>query len=365
MADTVFDPQILQWLATKHRPTFQNLGYIQARLNARFADMHQPILALIMAVASGESLLYVGQPGTAKSRLIRAFCEYIGIDPDDSGRQDNGYFEYLLTPFTEPSELFGYYNIVEAENSRRLVRDSAGMMQHARVVYLDEVFNGSSAILNSILAFMNERVFHDRGQRVNVKMQCMFGATNAVPYTNELRAIFDRFLLRCEINNVPAELGKVGHLLHIGWQETFGRPENGLVSRGNGGGERMFPALLDDLKTLQNDIRMATRSGMRMGSTPGATVVKLIPDESATFYRTLVMRVHNCRQYDYSEMSNRRLIKLLHVMLIHALYIAAKPDGTQPIGPIVLDEPQQQLLRFAVDRWDDEVFEILKLADVV
>ena len=147
-------------------------------------------------------MLLIGPPGTVKSRLIRAFCELIGLmDESDSNNRD--YFEYLLTPFTEPGELFGYYDISKATKGT-LERMDKGMIQHARVVYLDEVFNGSSAILNSILAFMNERIFHDRGERKPVALQCLFAATNRIPETPVLSAFFDRFLLRCKVENVRA-----------------------------------------------------------------------------------------------------------------------------------------------------------------
>ncbi len=73
-------------------------------------------------------------------------------------------------------------------------RADEGMMQNARVVYLDEVFNGSYAILNSIIAFMNERVFHDRGDIKPVAMECLFSATNQIPETSDMRAIFVRLL---------------------------------------------------------------------------------------------------------------------------------------------------------------------------
>jgi transposase len=63
------------------------------------------------------------------------------------------------------------------------------MMQNAHVVFLDEVFKGSSAILNALLSFMNERAFYDRGQRHRVPLQCLFAATNELPDSDELQAI--------------------------------------------------------------------------------------------------------------------------------------------------------------------------------
>ena len=340
----VFEPNVVNELARKHQHTFKALGEIEELLNGRFSDMKEPIHALILAVASGEPLLFVGPPGTAKSRLIRVFCDLAGLI--DLNKLQNGanseessdYFEYLLTPFTEPGELFGYYEIIEGERSRHLERKEEGMMQKAKVVYLDEVFNGSSAILNSILAFVNERVFHDRGQRKKVALQVLFGATNDVPQTRELRAIYDRFLLRCEVNNAQEEKQQIKALLEKGWRETYSihtrKPHRGL---------------LDDLEKFRDDLKQETSQGR----------LKVTMDDKFLGY--LTQRVSHIRRMDLSDMSNRRLIKMLNVMLIHAMYMAVSTNHLNQ--GITFSDEQLNLLRFAQDRRDELVEESLKYRD--
>lgn len=329
----VFDPQTVLALAKKHRATFMALSEIEKILLQRFAGMEEPILALILAVAAGEPLLFVGPPGTAKSRLIRVFCELIGlIDLADlsnahNGRED-GYFEYLLTPFTEPGELFGYFAITERDGETTLTRHEVGMMQRAKVVYLDEVFNGSSAILNSILAFINERVFHDRGERKPVNMQVLFGATNDIPQTNELRAIYDRFLLRCHVDNIQPDPKQVKILLEKGWTETYSAQ-----------GKRPFVNLLDQLKNFRKDMVQQTTQG------------KLSVQSDARFLGKLTQHISHIRRTDLSEMSNRRVIKMLNIMLIHAIYTAVRDNRLQ-LG-VALSDEQLSLLRFAQDRRDE------------
>ncbi len=387
MEEQIFSVAILEGLADRHSKMLDDLWKIENDLRKRFFQMETSIEALTLSVLSGEPLLFVGPPGTAKSRLIRAFCYYVGIDPRASGekqdrshvyfeygkKQDGspGYFEYLLTPFTEPSELFGYYNISKATIDYVLERDFEGMMQTARVVYLDEVFNASSAILNSLLAFMNERIFHDRGKTVEVKMQCMFGSTNNIPYTSELRAVYDRFLLRCQVNNVTAKPDAISQLLEKGWAETYGYLDDDVLVKGALDDEDKrsvigpFPDLLNRILKFQKDIRY------------NATVEELTPESDTQFHRALAQRVYSLRQYGYSEMSNRRLIKMLHVMLVHCIYRSrvgypqlptqrqqTKAASKSPQSRYVFGSEQLKLLQYAVDDWDDQVMSILEMSDV-
>jgi MoxR-like ATPase len=193
------------------------------------------------------------------------------------------------------------------------------------------VFNGSSAILNSLLAFMNEGRFHDRGAVIDVAVQCVFGATNSIPRTPELKAIFDRFTLRVFVDNADAR--SVGALLGAAWGETYATQA-----------PRAYPDLLDGVRSLQAAIRQASADG---GLTPRTT---------APFYTRLGQIVLTARQYGYSEMSNRRLVKMLHIMLVHALYEAVKTGAMADVG---LGEAQLGLLRFAVDRRDDFLDDVL------
>ncbi len=330
----MFDSDILAELTRSHRQTLHKLHEVEQNLTARFVNLKDPIRALILAVAAGEPLLLVGPPGTAKSRLIRAFCGLTGlIDEQSHDRRHDAYFEYLLTPFTEPGELFGFYDISKLDRGE-LTRLEKGMMQNATVVYLDEVFNGSSAILNSLLAFMNEGIFHDRGEIRRVNMKCLFAATNQIPETAELRAVYDRFVLRCEVNNVASDVSKLAELVHVGWQETYRRP----LDAGS------YYTLLNELEALRNDIKSLTEQG------------RLRPAIEHPFYNSLTQIVEHAREYDLSAMSNRRLIKIIHIMLIHRLYEAA--IAVEPPVSIVMRAEELQLIpRFFLDRNESDPVE--------
>lgn len=327
----MFDPSVLSRLASASSQVFKQLAAIEDALNERFSGLQDPIRALILAVAAGEPLLLIGPPGTAKSRLIRAFCGLVGLVQEDDLSADHPlYFEYLLTPFTEPGELFGFYNIAAARENK-LVRDDTGMMQHAKVVYLDEVFNGSSAILNSILAFLNERIFHDRGVRKQVAMECLFGATNQLPDTAELRAVFDRFVLRCHLDNAPADNASISDLVSAGWTETYGRKAI----------KTPHAELLEKLGQLRETIRGLTRKGIMQ------------PKQEDPFYNGLTQLIQHARQYDLSDMSNRRIVKMVYIMVMHRLYTAVRSDS---IGPaLTMGREQLQLIpSYFLDRTDEE-----------
>lgn len=362
MPQPIFKTRVINDLVKQHQPTFNRLIKLEEALNKRFYDMEDPVRLLILSVASSEPLLFVGPPGTAKSRLIRVFCEYLGFST--VGEKDPRYFEYLLTPFTEPSELFGYYDIARAQEGD-LVRNDENMMQKAQIVYLDEVFNGSSAILNSILAFMNERVFHDRGQVTQVEMRSLFGSTNDIPRTAELRAVYDRFLLRCQIDNVSREPRpeRLHRLFSKGWVETYNRPERAFGSNGHqrktptkpAERDMVYPGLLEDLYNLRNAIREKTRQG------------DLLPNASAGFYQRLSKAVDAIRRNDYSDMSNRRLIKLLHVMLVHRMYreaIDRQREGRSTGHDLDFGQEELRLLWFALDDWNETTKTVFSQAGV-
>src|SRR5262245_35662087 len=105
------------------------------------------------------------------------------------------YFQWLLTRFTTPEELFGAVSLKALENDdyRRLTTHK---LPEAHIAFLDEVFKASSSILNTILTIMNERRFHNGREVVQVPLLTLFAASNELPEDDELLALHDRFLLR-------------------------------------------------------------------------------------------------------------------------------------------------------------------------
>ena len=150
-------------------------------------------LAILCACAQ-EPLLLVGPPGTAKSDLVVKLTESLGLGAGD-------YFEYMLTKFTEPSEILGPIDIALLKEGR-YVRRTSGMLPDCRVAFLDEIFKSNSAILNTLLTILNERKFYQDGQPTPVRLVMLFAATNDIPEQSELEAMADRFILKVETRPV-------------------------------------------------------------------------------------------------------------------------------------------------------------------
>ena len=160
---------------------------------------------IVLAAVAQEHLLVIGPPGTAKSAIVRRVAGALG------GR----YFEYLLGRFTEPSELFGPVDLRKLREGV-VETDVTGMLPEADVVFLDEVFLGSTAVLNTLLGILNERRFR-RGQTVHhCPLRVCVGAANALPDDESLAAFADRFLLHLFVEPVPDN--QLEALLAGGWQ---------------------------------------------------------------------------------------------------------------------------------------------------
>ncbi len=186
--------------ATPNRPAPLDVARLGARfqdaarvLNTHFLDKQEIIRLLIVSAIAGEHMVLVGPPGTAKSALIRMFARLV----------DATYFEYLLTRFTEPNEIFGPVDIKEFREGR-YTRRTERMLPDAQIVFLDEIFKSNSAILNSLLTVLNERRFSNGAEVRRVPLISLYAASNEVPNDDNLAAMFDRFLLRVVSDNLDS-----------------------------------------------------------------------------------------------------------------------------------------------------------------
>lgn len=151
------------------------------------------VRVLLLAALCGEHVLMMGPPGTAKSKLARRLASF--------GGPGAVFFERLLTRFTVPEELFGPLSLKGLERDE-YVRQTKGFLPEATVAFVDEIFKANSAILNTLLSVINERVFDNGAGRVPVPLRCLVAASNEPPESDELNALYDRFLFRLDVQPV-------------------------------------------------------------------------------------------------------------------------------------------------------------------
>ena len=120
-------------------------------LENTFLGKSEVIRLMMVTTIAGEHMVLVGPPGTAKSALVRLFAKLVQAH----------YFEYLLTRFTEPNELFGPIDIQKFREGK-YERRMEGMLPEAEIAFLDEIFKANSAILNSLLSVLNRAHLHGR-----------------------------------------------------------------------------------------------------------------------------------------------------------------------------------------------------------
>src|SRR5690242_2793330 len=178
---------------------------ILASLKGAFVGKDEIVDLLGVSLVGGENLFLLGPPGTAKSALVQQLARRI----------EGNVFDYLLTRFTEPNEIFGPFDIRKLREGE-LITNTEGMLPEASFVFLDELLNANSAVLNSLLTVLNERVFRRGRETRALPLVMTVGASNHLPEDDALGALFDRFLLRVHCENVPGD--RLTDVLDAGWR---------------------------------------------------------------------------------------------------------------------------------------------------
>lgn len=184
--------------------TIDKLLAVLQHLKNTFVDKDEIIDLMGICLVGRENLFLLGPPGTAKSATVRELSKLL----------DGKTFEYLLTRFTEPNELFGPFDIRKLRDGE-LVTNTEGMLPEASLIFLDELLNANSAILNSLLMVLNEKIFRRGRETRQLPVLMVIGASNHLPEDEALQALFDRFLIRVRCDNVDPQ--HLNALLNAGW----------------------------------------------------------------------------------------------------------------------------------------------------
>jgi MoxR-like ATPase len=208
---------------------------------------------IVLAAVAQEHLLVIGPPGTAKSAVVRKVAQALG------GR----YFEYLLGRFTEPSELFGAVDLKKLREGT-VETDVTGMLPEADVAFLDEVFLGSTAILNTLLTVLNERRFRRGHTQLQCPLRVCVGAANGLPEDESLAAFGDRFLIHVFVDPLPDH--QLETMLSGGWQsdQRVVLPEGGLTHLDTLSGNLKNVALDEARPALAHAVRKLRQAGVQL-----------------------------------------------------------------------------------------------------
>ncbi|MGR6749913.1 AAA family ATPase [Aeromonas veronii] len=183
-------------LEIKHK-----LVALLAQLNEGLVDRDEAMKLALLSLLAGENILLVGPPGTAKSLISRQVAKAL----KDDDKEGASHFEYLLTKFSTPEEIFGPLSISKLKEDR-FERNTAGYLPSVQVAFLDEIFKASSSILNALLTILNERIYHNGASVQKVPLRSLIAASNELPTgQEELSALYDRFLLRSFVNYVSED----------------------------------------------------------------------------------------------------------------------------------------------------------------
>lgn len=193
------------------------VGFAVSQARSGLVDREVLADVVVLCAIAREHVLVVGPPGTAKSEAIRRVARRLG----------ESYYEYLVGRFTEPNEIFGPVDLRALRDGVVQV-ETAGMLPEAEIAFLDEVFLGSTAILNALLGLLNERVYRRGSTTVHSPLRVCVGACNVLPEDPALAAFADRFLARVFVEPVADD--RLEELLEVGRAGDAHREETRMDS---------------------------------------------------------------------------------------------------------------------------------------